>query len=71
MDILSLISNLGNVILMYLIIFISEVLTKGTLTYSDSVMHILVFTVLHLIFFVKYILAEIIPDEPDWITKDR
>ena len=68
MDVLDVMSKFGIVACIYLIIFTSNVLTKGDKLLDDSVMHILVFMALHLIFLVRYILAEIIPDEPDWIT---
>ena len=71
MGVLDVMSECGIVACIYLIIFTSKVLTKGDKLFEDSVMHILVFMALHLIFLVRYILAEIIPDEPYWITQDR
>lgn len=69
-DLLKTIANLGIVVCIYLIIFSSKLLTKN-MPYDDATMYIIAFSSLHLLFFIKYILAEVISDEPAWITEDR
>lgn len=69
-DLLNTIANLGIVVCVYLIIFSSKLLTKN-MPYDDATMYIIAFSSLHLLFFIKYILAEVISDEPAWITEDR
>ena len=71
MSVLDVMSKFGIVVCIYMIIFTSDILLKGARLFDDSVVHILVFSALHLIFLIKYILAENIPDEPEWITQDR
>ena len=69
MDLLEFLSNLGILVCIYMIVFTSKQLTID-MPYDDHVMYLLAFGALHFIFLVKYILAEIIEDEPHWIQKD-
>ena len=70
MDLLELVSNLGIVCCVYIVIFTSKVLTENA-PYDDHTMYIIGFATLHIIFLVKYVLAEVIEDEPAWIDDDR
>ena len=70
MDLLEFVSNLGIVICIYIIVFTSKQLTKD-MPYDDHVMYTIAFATLHLLFLAKYILAEVIDDEPEWIAEDR
>ena len=69
MDLLEFISKLGIVVCMYIIMFTSKELHKGT--FSEHVNIIIAFGALHLLFFMKYILAEVIDDEPAWVAEDK
>jgi hypothetical protein len=64
------VSSLGILVCIYLITFTSKQLTKN-MPYDDHIMYMLAFGALHCIFLLKYFLAEIIEDEPGWITEDR
>ena len=70
MDLLDFVSNLGIVVCMYMIMFTSKNLNKDS-PYDDHVMYMLAFGVLHGLFLGKYILAEVIEDEPEWVTEDK
>ena len=69
MDLLDFISNLGILVCVYIVIFTSEKLTYK-MPYDDHTMYIIAFGILHLIFAIKWILAEIIEDEPEWVGED-
>lgn len=70
MDLLEFVSNLGIVSCAYIVIFTSKVLTKNV-SYDDHTMYIIGFATLHFLFLTKYILAEVIEDEPAWVGEDR
>ena len=69
MDLLDFVGNLGVVVCVYIVIFTSKELTTDA-PYGKHTMYILAFFVLHFIFLVKFILAEMIEDEPSWIKED-
>ena len=70
MDLLEFMSSLGILVCMYIIIFTSKKLTED-MPYDDHVMYILGFSALHIIFIIKFALAEIIEDVPAWVTEDQ
>lgn len=70
MDLLSFISNLGIVVCIYTVMFTSKELSKG-MPFDEHVGYILAFVALHVIFLIKYLLADAIEDEPAWIAQDR
>lgn len=70
MDLLDFVSDLGIVVCMYIIIFTSKELTNK-MPYDDHTMYIIGFCALHIIFFVKYVMQELIDDEPSWVAEDR
>ena len=67
MDLLDFVSNLGIVVCMYMIMFTSEKLNQNS-PFEDHVMYMIAFGALHLLFLGKFILAEVIDDEPAWVT---
>lgn len=69
-DLLEFVSSLGILVCIYIIVFTSTKLTYD-MPYDDHIMYILAFTALHFIFLVKYILAEVIEDEPAWVSEDQ
>ena len=69
MDLLEFVSSLGILVCIYIIIFTSTKLTYK-MPYDDHIMYLLAFMALHAIFVIKYILAEIIEDEPAWVRED-
>ena len=69
MDLLDLLSNLSIFVCCYIVIFTSQKLTEDA-PFEDHTMYILAFFTLHFIFFVKFILAEVIDDEPSWVKED-
>ena len=70
MDLLEFVSNLGIVVCIYIIMFTSKQLTVD-MPYDDHAMYTIAFATLHLLFLAKYVLAELIDDEPGWIAEDR
>ena len=70
MDLMDFVSNLGILVCIYLIVFTSKELTKESY-YDNHVMYLIAFGTLHCIFLLKYVLGELIEDEPGWITEDR
>jgi len=70
MDLLEFISQLGILVCIYMIVFTSKLLTKD-MPFDDSTMFLIVFLSLHLLFMIKFLLQEIIDDEPSWIRKQR
>ena len=70
MDLLEFISQLGILVCIYMIVFTSKLLTKD-MPFDDSTMYLIVFLGLHLLFMIKFLLQEIIDDEPSWIRKQR
>lgn len=66
MDLLEFVSNLGILVCIYMIVFTSRELTKD-MPYEDSTMYLIAFLALHVIFLIKFLLQEIIEDEPSWI----
>lgn len=70
MDLLEFVSSLGILVCIYIIVFTSEKLTDEA-PYDDYVMYVIAFGTLHFIFILKYILAELIEDEPEWIRVDK
>ena len=70
MDLLEFISRLGILVCIYMIVFTSKLLTKD-MPFDDSTMYLIVFLGLHLLFMIKFLLQEIIDDEPSWIRKQR
>lgn len=69
MDLLDFLSNLSIFVCTYIVIFTSTKLTKDA-PFSDHTMYLLVFFIMHFIFFMKKILAEVIEDEPAWVQDD-
>ena len=67
MDLLEFVSNLGILVCIYIIVFTSKELTKD-MPYDDSTMYLITFLALHIIFLTKFLLQEIIDDEPSWIN---
>ena len=70
MDLMDFVSNLGILVCIYLIVFTSKELTKESY-YDNHTMYLIAFGTLHCIFLLKYVLGELIEDEPGWITEDR
>lgn len=69
MDLLDFISNLSIFVCCYIVMFTSKKLTLNA-PFDDHSMFIIAFFTLHFIFFVKFLLAEAIDDEPAWIQED-
>lgn len=69
MDLLDFLSNLSIFVCSYIVVFTSQELTKNA-PFEDATMYILAFSTMHFIFVVKFVLAEIIDDEPAWIGED-
>ena len=70
MDILELIGWLGIGICLYLIMFTSKKL-DSIFDVDEHIMYYVAFGFLHVIMLTKYMLQEIIEDEPDWVVEDR
>ena len=71
MDLLDMVLNIGIVICIYFLMFSSKVFSEDWPFTNIVNKFVLAFGTLHVLFFIKYILAEVIPDEPAWITQDR
>ena len=69
-DILEIIGWLGIGICFYLIMFTSKKLDT-IFDVDEHIMYYVAFGFLHLIMMTKYVLQEIIEDEPEWVTEDR
>ena len=70
-DLLNMVLHIGTVICIYFLMFSSKVFSEDW-PFTESVnKYVLAFGTLHVLFFIKYILADVIPDEPAWITQDR
>lgn len=71
MDLLNMVLDIGILICIYFLMFSSKVFSEDwPFTFAIN-KYVLAFGSLHVLFFIKYILAEVIPDEPGWITQDR
>jgi len=70
MDLLEFIGNIGIVVCMYLIMFTSKKLDK-IVELDKHIMYYFAFGMLHIIMLLKYIMQELIEDEPEWVTIDR
>lgn len=69
-DILEIIGWLGIGICMYLIMFTSKKLDT-IFDVDEHIMFYVAFGFLHVIMMTKYVLQEIIEDEPEWVVEDR
>ena len=70
MDLLEFVTSLAILVAIYLIVFTSKKLTMD-MPYEDHVMYLIAFLALHSIFLIKFLLQEIIEDEPGWIEEQR
>ena len=70
MDLLEFLSSLGILVCIYMIVFTSKQLTKD-MPFQDSTMYLVTFLALHLIFLLRFVLKEMISDEPSWIAQQR
>ena len=68
MDLLNIVSDIGIVICIYFVIFSSKVFSEDWLSSNSTNKYVLAIGILHILFFIKYTLADVIPDEPSWIT---
>mmetsp|Transcript_4536 Transcript_4536/g.6004 ORF Transcript_4536/g.6004 Transcript_4536/m.6004 type:complete len:122 (+) Transcript_4536:2839-3204(+) len=66
MDLLEFVTSLAILVCIYMIVFTSKKLTLD-MPYEDHIMYLLAFLALHAIFLIKFLLQEIIEDEPGWI----
>ena len=71
MDLLEFVVSLGIIVCMYLIIFTSKKLEDFLPFADESSRYIIIFIVLHIIFVVKFLLQEVIADEPEWVAEDK
>ena len=62
--------SLAILVCIYLIVFTSKKLTLN-MPYDDHIMYLFAFLALHGIFLIKFLLQEIIEDEPSWINDQR
>ena len=62
--------RLGIGICLYLIMFTSKKL-DSIFDVDEHIMYYVAFGFLHVIMLTKYVLQEIIEDEPDWVVEDR
>ena len=70
MDLMEFVTSLAILVCIYLIVFTSKKLTLN-MPYDDHIMYLLAFLALHGIFLIKFLLQEIIEDEPSWINDQR
>lgn len=71
MDLLEFIANVGIVVCMYMIMFTSKKLDTIDPEVDDHIMYYIAFGMLHVIMLLKYVMQELIEDEPEWVTVDR
>lgn len=71
MDLLEFIGNIGIVVCMYMIMFTSKKLDTIDPDLDKHIMYYFAFGMLHIIMLLKYIMQELIDDEPEWVTIDR
>jgi len=70
MDLLEFVAEMGIVVCMYMIMFTSEKLNT-IFDVDEHIMYYVAFGALHVIFLMKFILQELIEDEPSWIEENR
>ena len=70
MDLLEFVANIGIVVCMYMIMFTSQKIDT-IFDVDEHIMYYVAFGALHVIMLLKYILQELIEDEPDWVVEDR
>lgn len=70
MELMEFVTKLAILVCIYLIIFTSNKLTLY-MPYDDHIMYLLAFLALHAIFLIKFLLQEVIEDEPSWIGDQR
>ena len=70
MDLLEFVANVGIIVCMYMIMFTSKKIDT-VFDVDEHIMYYLAFGGLHVIMMVKYILQELIEDEPGWVVEDR
>ena len=66
---LELVSNLGIVISTYIVVFTSDKMTSLA-DWPDHFFYVIAFALMHLIFALKFVLATVIEDVPEWIEQD-